>query len=98
MTEAKFKTELKKEIEKRLPGSIVMYLNPNDIQGIPDLHVLYGSRWASLEAKKSKNEPHRPNQDYYVDKMNGMSFAAFIFPENKEEVLDAMERALRSSR
>lgn len=96
--EGKFKSELKKEIERRLPGCIVTYLNPNDIQGIPDLEVLYGSRWAVLEAKKSEKEPHRPNQDYYVNKMNEMSFAAFIFPENKEEVLNAMESALRAPR
>ena len=96
--EGKFKTELKKEIEQRLPGCMVMYLDPNDIQGIPDLQVLYNSRWAVLEAKKSSREPHRPNQDYYVEKMNKMSFAAFIFPENKEEVLDAMESALRAPR
>ena len=97
-SEGKFKTELKKEIEERLPGCMVIYLNPNDIQGIPDLEILYGSRWAVLEAKRSARESHRPNQDYYVNKMNNMSFAAFIFPENKEEVLNAMESALRAPR
>ena len=103
--EGKFKTDLKKEIEGRLPGSMVFYLNPNDIQGIPDLEILYESRWAVLEAKKSEKDyikdlanPKKRNQSYYVDKMNKMSFAAFIFPENKEEVLNAMESALRSPR
>jgi predicted RNA-binding protein with EMAP domain len=103
--EGKFKTALKKEIENRLPGSMVFYLNPNDIKGIPDLEVLYESRWAVLEAKKSEEDykkdlanPEKMSQSYYVNKMNNMSFAAFIFPENKEEVLNAMERALRSPR
>lgn len=103
--EGKFKTALKKEIETRLPGSMVVYLNPNDIKGIPDLEVLYESRWAVLEAKKSEEDykkdlanPEKMSQSYYVNKMNNMSFAAFIFPENKEEVLNAMESALRSPR
>ena len=103
--EGKFKTALKKEIENRLPGSMVFYLNPNDIKGIPDLEVLYESRWAVLEAKASEEDyrkdianPEKMSQSYYVKKMNEMSFAAFIFPENKEEVLNAMETALRSPR
>lgn len=103
--EGKFKTALKKEIENRLPGSMVFYLNPNDIKGIPDLEVLYESRWAVLEAKASEEDyrkdianPEKMSQPYYVKKMNEMSFAAFIFPENKEEVLNAMETALRSPR
>ena len=103
--EGKFKTELKNEIMERLPGSMVFYLNPNDIKGIPDMGVLYESRWAVLEAKKSEEDykkdlrkPEKQNQSYYVDKMNKMSFAAFIFPENKEEVLNAMESALRAPR
>ena len=45
-----------------------------------------------FEAKKSEDEPHRPNQDYYVGLANDISFGAFIYPENEEEVLDAMER------
>ena len=103
--EGKFKTDLKKEIQERLPGSMVFYLNPNDIKGIPDMEILYESRWAVLEAKASEEDhkkdlkkPDKKNQSYYIDKMNKMSFAAFIFPENKEEVLNAMESALRSPR
>jgi hypothetical protein len=68
----------------------------NYIQGIPDLLVLHGKHWASLECKKNASSKHRPNQDYYVDKMNGMSFSRFIFPENKEEVLDDLEQSFKS--
>lgn len=34
MLENKFKTKLKKEIEERFPGSMVMHLDPNEIQGM----------------------------------------------------------------
>lgn len=98
MLENKFKTELVAEIEDMFPGCIVVHLDPNEIQGIPDLLVLYKNKWAALEGKKSANAPHRPNQDYYVNLMNKMSFASFIYPENKEEVLYELQQAFRIRR
>lgn len=93
MRENKFQSELIKEIKSRFPDCIVMKNDPNYLQGIPDLLILHGNRWASLECKKDSKAKHQPNQDYYVERMNGMSFSSFIYPENKEEVLDAMEQA-----
>ena len=94
--EGKFKKELKKELKTRLPGCIVMQLDPNEIQGIPDLIVLYEDRWATLECKKSEHAHHQPNQDYYVERMNDMSYSSFIFPENKEAVLNELQQELRT--
>lgn len=93
MRENKFQSDLIKEIKSRFPDCIVMKNDPNYLQGIPDLLILHGNRWASLECKKDSKAKHQPNQDYYVKRMNGMSFSSFIYPENKEEVLDAMEQA-----
>lgn len=90
MLESKFKTKLKKEIEARFPGSMVFHLDPGDLQGIPDLIVLHENKWFALEGKKTEKASHRPNQDYYVDLMNEMSGAAFVYPENKNEVLNSM--------
>lgn len=90
MLENRFKTNLINEIKNMLPGCIITHLDPNEIQGIPDLLILYKNKWAVLEGKKSATAPARPNQSYYVDLMDRMSFAAFIFPENKGEVLDAL--------
>lgn len=95
MGERDFQSSLIKEIKKRLPGCIVMKNDANYIQGIPDLIVLNGDRWASLECKQSAKSKHRPNQDYYVETMNKMSFSAFVFPENKEEVLNELEHSLQ---
>ena len=80
------------------PGCIVVHLDPNEIQGIPDLLILYNDMWAALEGKKSATASHRPNQDYYVDLMNQMSFASFIYPENKEEVLHELQQAFEFRR
>lgn len=96
--ENKFKTDLIKELYQLFPGCIITHLDPNDIQGIPDLCIFYKNHWAVLEAKKSKDEPHRPNQDYYVEIMDHMSFASFIYPENKEDVLDDLQRSFETRR
>ena len=88
MLENRFKTNLINELEDLFPGCIVTHLDPNEIQGIPDLLILYKDKWAALEGKKSVNASVRPTQEYYVDLMNAMSFASFIYPENKNEVLD----------
>lgn len=98
MLENKFKTKLVKEIKELLPGCMVFHLDPTEVQGIPDLIVLYKNRWGALEGKKTESAIHQPNQDYYVDKMNDMSYAAFIYPENKEEVLHELQSALKSNR
>lgn len=90
MLENRFKTNLIKEIKNLFPGCMVLHLDPNEIQGIPDLLILYRNKWAVLEGKKSERASHRPNQEYYVELMDKMSFAAFIYPENKNVVLDEL--------
>lgn len=94
--EAVYQAKLIKRIKEILPGAMVLKNDSGYIQGIPDLTVLYKDRWATLEVKRSAKDAHRPNQDYYVESMNDMSFSAFIFPENEREVLDALQRALQS--
>ena len=96
--ENSFQADLIKDLKIIFPGAIVTKLDANHIQGIPDLLILYRNRWAVLECKRSADEPFRPNQEYYVDLMNKMSFAAVIFPENKQEVLNELQSALRSRR
>ena len=93
MLENRFKTKLVKELKEMFPGCIVIHTDPTEIQGLPDLIILYEDRWAALEGKKDANATHRPNQDYYVELMNDMSFAAFIYPENKEEVLRELQKS-----
>ena len=90
MLENRFKTKLIDELEELFPGCIVVHLDPNEIQGIPDLLILFENKWAALEGKKSANASCRPNQEYYVNVMERMSFADFIYPENKDQVLEAL--------
>lgn len=94
MKESDFQHDLISEIECMFPGCIVTKVEPY-IQGIPDLLILYGRHWAMLECKKSEDAHHQPNQDYYVDILNHMSYSSFIYPENKEEVLDELQQAFQ---
>lgn len=94
--ERDFQSKLIKELKDIFPGCIVIKNDSSYIQGIPDLLVLYKDKWASLEVKRSANASHRPNQKYYVDLMDTMSFARFICPENKLEVLHELELAFQS--
>lgn len=96
--ERDFQRKLIKEIKDRFSGCIVMKNDPDYIQGIPDLTILYQNKWASLEVKKSARAARRPNQEHYVQKMNDMSFSAFIFPENKEEVLNELSEHFSGAR
>lgn len=93
MNESQFQKKLVDEIKSRFPGSIVLKTDANAIQGFPDLLILYKTHWAALECKKDAFAKMRPNQDYYVRLLNEMSFASVIFPETKDEVLNAMERS-----
>ena len=88
--ESGFQDKLREELKNLFPGCMVFKMD--QIQGIPDLLVLYKNKWASLENKKSANASRRPNQEYYVELMNKMSFSRFIFPENKDEVLKELKQ------
>ena len=92
--ERDFQAKLIKELKVMFKGCIIVKNDPNYIQGIPDLLILYNDRWAALDVKKSATAHHQPNQEYYVDLMDQMSFDAFIYPENKEEILYELQQAL----
>ena len=95
MLESKFQSQLIRKIKNEFPGCMVLKNDPTYLQGVPDLTVFCGNKWAALEVKKSKNASHRPNQNYYVDKMNRMSYATFVYPENEKEVLADLHKKFK---
>ena len=97
MLERNYQAKVIKKIKDMFPGCIVLKNDANYLQGFPDWLVLYyEDKWAALEIKRDKDANHQPNQDYYVDKLNGMGHAYFIFPENESEVLREIQRAFQS--
>lgn len=96
--ESKFESALIKELMELFPGAIILKNDPNYLQGFPDRLLLFKDKWAAFEVKASRFSSHRPNQNYYIEKLNDMSYASFIYPANKEDVLDDLQQALRIRR
>ena len=94
--ERDFQSGLIKELKALFQDCFVIKLDSGYIQGIPDLLILWRDKWATLECKKSAKARRRPNQEFYVGLMNEMSFSRFIYPENKEEVLNELQQAFRN--
>lgn len=90
--ESKFQKELMDQIREEFPGCVILKNDSSYIQGFPDWTILYKDKWAVLEAKREENAAHQPNQDYYVEKLNGMSYSRFVYPENKEAVLNELHK------
>jgi hypothetical protein len=88
--ESGFQDKLIKELKDIFPGCMVFKMD--QIQGLPDLLILYGKKWASLECKRFTNAKKQPNQEYYVDLMNTMSFSRFVCPQNKDIVLQELKK------
>ena len=94
-----YKAKLVQKLKREFPGCLIIHNNPNEThQGIPDLTIISGSRWGMLEVKASVSSKQQPNQEYWIDFYNQESFASFIYPENEEEVLHALQTTFRSSR
>lgn len=98
MLESIYQGKLIKEIERRLPGCVILKNDSSYLQGIPDLLVLYKDKWAMLEVKASITARTQPNQQVYIDQFDTMSFGAFIYPENEEEVLYDLQHTLEPRR
>ena len=96
MLENMFQAKLKRDLKNMFPGCIVLKNDPTILQGVPDILVLYKNKWAALECKINSKAKIQPNQEYYIGKMNEMSFARFIYPENREEILHELQRAFES--
>lgn len=98
--ERNYQAHIKQTLETLFPGSIVRKQPTCDKQGIPDLEILYHDKWAMLECKREKPSPsdYQPNQEYYIDLFDKMSFCRMICPENEKEVLDDLQQALKPRR
>lgn len=98
MREREYQPQLIAKLRELFPGCVILKNDPTYLQGFPDLTLFYHDRWAALEVKASANAPAQPNQAYYVDILDQMSFAAFIYPENEEEVLHDLQSAFGTRR
>jgi len=98
MLESIFQAKLIDELEELFEGCIILKNDANLIQGFPDLLILYNDQWAALECKRSRQATKQPNQQFYVKLLENMSFSRFIYPENKEEILDELQQTFSHRR
>lgn len=98
MLESVYQSRLIKKLKRIFPGCIVLKNDTDYMQGIPDLLIVWQNKWAMLEVKSDIDAPEQPNQRYYVELLDGMSFAAFISPETEEDVLYDLQQAFGSRR
>lgn len=98
MAENYYQAKLIRKLHRLYPDCMIMKNDTNYLQGIPDITILFEDKWAVLEIKDYENAPVQPNQEWYVAQLNMMSFSAFIYPENEEEVLDALQQTFRPRR
>jgi len=95
MRENVYQAYLIRLIYQLVPDCIILKNDPNYIQGMLDLSVIRRGRIVLLEVKASEKSRERPNQRYYVELLIGAGTPAyFIYPENEEEVLRALQLAL----
>lgn len=96
MAESRYQARLIKKLKLLFPGCLILKNDPTYLQGIPDLLILVGRNWAMLEVKDSATAPFQPNQMYYLEMLDKMSYADVIYPENEEDVLRGLQRSLTS--
>ncbi len=88
-----YQADLIKRLKKVFPGVVILKNDSSYLQGVCDLLLLFEDRWAMLEVKRSADEPYQPNQEYWIERFNKMSFATTIYPENETEVIHALQLA-----
>ena len=96
--ENQFQAQLIRELKAVFPGCVVLKNDANYLQGFPDLLILHNDKWAALECKRTSEAHRQPNQEFYVDKLSKMSYASFISPENRNEVLNELQQTFRTDR
>lgn len=96
MLERDYQSQLIEKLESMFPGCLILKNDSSYVQGIPDLVIFYGDRYAFLEVKAKATSKEQPNQRVYVRMLDKMSFAAFIYPENEEAVLDGLQRSFEA--
>lgn len=98
MRESDYQARLIQDLNDEFPGCFILMNDAGYIQGIPDLLVLFRGGWFALEVKGSARSPIQPNQDWYINRLNEISYAAFIYPENHEVIMNEIRTTFRTRR
>ena len=101
--ESNYQKRLVKKIRKMFPMCYLFVKEAKAIRGIPDLILTVNGRFIGLEVKRCESESkHRTGrtvlQRHNINKINRAGgYACFIYPENEEEVIEAISLISQSS-
>lgn len=93
MRESRYQAGLIDRLRALFPGCFILKNDPTYIQGVPDIILLFENQWAMLEVKATSKSSVQPNQLYYIEQLNHMSFASFISPSTEEDVLYELQQS-----
>lgn len=76
-------------------GCVVIKLSavPGVPNGIPDVLFLKGKHWGFFEVKASPTARFQPLQKEWVAKLDSMSYARVVYPENWKSIKDELENS-----
>ncbi len=98
MRETAYQRKLIDKLYDMFYGCIILKNDSSYMQGVPDIIILYDNTWAMLEVKLGSSSNVQPNQIFYINRFNKMSFASFINPDTEQEVLDELQRTFSFGR
>lgn len=94
--EGDYQKDIIDRIKEVLPGAIVLKNDSGYVQGIPDLSIFYGDKYAMLEVKKSEHDyihNEQPNQEDYIQQFHDWGVCSyFIYPEVDDKVFADLTR------
>jgi len=99
--ESAFQAKLVRRLRRLFPGCVILKNDSGYQQGIPDLVIFFGDRYAMLEVKPRMPQgpdDFEPNQEYFIALFDEMSFGACIYPENEREVIRDLQQAFGTRR
>lgn len=92
--EAKFQAKIISWLKKQGCLPIKYEQNATTKAGIPDIIFFKEGFWGALEVKKSKTAKFQPLQKEMIAKMDEMSWARAVYPENWDEIKKELEEIL----
>ena len=84
--ESDFQAKVIKELKAMGLAVVKNQAGPGVPTGFPDLTAFGEGIYCCLECKASARAKKQPRQEYWVNKLNEWSYAAFVYPANWEKI------------
>lgn len=89
--ESDFQAKVIKQLKAMGLAVVKNQSGPGVPTGFPDITAFGEGIYFCLECKASARAKKQPRQDYWVNKLNEWSYAAFIYPSNYDKVMSEIK-------